>query len=90
VTLVLSDDAAGLIRALAGKARASAGSGLRISVDGRHDSLSMALAPKAVKGDHVVLNQDTPVFLSPAASRRLLGRTLRASTPPERSAFFVS
>lgn len=90
MTLTLSDDAAGLIRALARKARASAGSGLRISVDGRHDSLTMQLAPKAVSGDVVVLNRDTVVFLSPAASRRLSGRTLRASTPPERSAFFLT
>jgi hypothetical protein len=88
--LTLSNDAAGLIRSLAVKARASTGSGLRISVDERHDSLSMALAPKATRGDAVVLNDDTLVFLSPAASRRLSGRTLRASTPPDRSAFFVT
>ena len=88
--LTLSDGAAGLIRSLAVKTRASTGSGLRISVDGRHDSLSMALAPEATSGDVVVLNDDTLVFLSPAASRRLSGRTLRASSPPDRSAFFVT
>lgn len=88
--LTLSDDAAGLIRSLASKARAATGSGLRISIDGRHDSLSMELAPKAARDDLVVLNRETLVFLSPAASRRLAGRTLRASTAPERSAFYLT
>lgn len=88
--LTLSDDAAGLIRALASNAQAATGSGLRISVDGRHDSLSMALAPNAVTGDVLVLNGDTLLFLSPAASRRLSDRTLRASMPPERSSFFLT
>ena len=88
--LTLSDDAAGLIRALARKAGASKGSGLRISVDVRHDSLHMALAPQAAAGDAVVLNQDTMVFLSPAASRRLSGHTLRASKRPDRASFFLT
>jgi Fe-S cluster assembly iron-binding protein IscA len=86
----LSDDAAGLIRSLASKARAVTGSGLRISVDRRHDSLSMELVPTATYGDVVVLNGGASLFVSPAASRRLSGRTLRASTPPERSAFFLT
>jgi hypothetical protein len=88
--LALSDDAAGLIRALARKAGASTGSGLRISVDRRHDSLFMKLAPGPVRGDVVVLNRDTGVFLSADASRRLSGRTLRASTSQDRSAFFLT
>ena len=88
--LTLSDDAAGLIRALTRKTGASKGSGLRISVDVRHDSLHMALAPQAAAGDAVVLNQDTMVFLSPAASRRLSGHTLRASKRPDRASFFLT
>ena len=88
--LTLSDDAAGLIRALARKAGASKGSGLRISVDVRHDSLHMALAPQAAAGDAVVLNHDTLVFLSPAATRRLSERTLRASKRPERASFVLT
>jgi Fe-S cluster assembly iron-binding protein IscA len=88
--LTLSDDAAGLIRSLALQARASTGSGLRISVDERHDSLSMELASEAVRGDVVVLNRGSLLFLSPAASSRLSDRTLSASTAPERPAFFVT
>ena len=88
--LVLSDEAATLIRALAGASKATAGSGLRISVDGRYDSLSMALAPLAGADDVVVKNRDTPVFLTPAASARLFGRTLRAASSRERSSFFLT
>lgn len=90
MTLALSDDAAGLIRSLASESGASTGSGLRISVDRRYDSLSMTLATGPGTGDAVVLNRDTRVFVSAAASRRLSGRTLRASTAPERSAFFLT
>jgi hypothetical protein len=46
--------------------------------------------PTATYGDVVVLNGGASLFVSPAASRRLSGRTLRASTPPERSAFFLT
>jgi hypothetical protein len=88
--LALSDEAAGLIRSLARKSGASTGSGLRITVDRRHDSLSMALATGPVRGDAVVLNRETRMFVSAAASHRLSGRTLRASTGPDRSAFFLT
>ena len=87
--LVLSDDAAGLIRTLTRASKASAGTGLRITVDGRYNSLSMALASEAQPDDAVVLNRDTLVFLSPRATRRLSGRTLRASASSDRSSFFV-
>jgi Fe-S cluster assembly iron-binding protein IscA len=88
--LTLSHEAARLIRTLARKADASHGSGLRISVDSRHDSLSMALAAGAAPGDVVVLGGDSVVFLSPAASLRLSGRTLRAARPQERASFFLT
>ena len=84
--LTLSDEAASLIRTLTRNAEADGSCGLRITVDGRHDSLSMALAAGASPGDSVVLNDETLVFLSPAASLRLSGSTLRAG----RSAFFVT
>jgi hypothetical protein len=88
--LVLSDEAATLIRSLARASSAPAGSGLRISVDGRYDSLSMALAPLAGRGDVVVKNRDTPVFLTPAASARLSGRTLSAGSSHDRSSFYLT
>ena len=87
--LTLSDEAAGLIRTLTRDSEAAAGTGLRITLDGRYNSLSMALASEAGPHDAVVLNQDTQVFLSPEATQRLIGRTLTASGSPERSSFFV-
>lgn len=88
--LAVSDDAAQLIRTLARKAGAPTRPALRITVDRRHDSLSMNLASAPTEGDVIVSNHDTAVFVSAAASRRLAGRTLQASTRPERSAFFLT
>jgi len=52
--LTVTDEAASLIRALGREVNAAAGSGLRITIDAHHDSLSMALAPGASPGDAVV------------------------------------
>jgi len=49
--LTITDEAASLIRALGREVNAAAGSGLRITIDAYHDSLSMALAPGAAPGD---------------------------------------
>jgi hypothetical protein len=87
--LTISDEAASLISALGRKASAAAGSGLRITIDADHDSLSMALAPDAAPGETVVHAGETQVFLSPAAADRLATRTLQASRSAERSSFFL-
>jgi Fe-S cluster assembly iron-binding protein IscA len=88
--LTVTSGAATLIRALSQKAGAPSPSGLRIVIDPRHDSLSMALAARPLPGDTVVASGSTCVFLSPAASQRLASRTLRADTTARRSSFFLS
>ena len=87
--LAITDEAANLIRALCCQVNAAAGSGLRLSIDAQHDSLSMALAPGAAPGDTVVHTSDTHVFLSPAAADRLTMSTLQASRSAARSSFFL-
>jgi len=88
--LSVTEEAASLIRALGRKVNAAAGSGLRIAIDARHDSLSMALAPGASPGDAIVHIGETRVFVSLAAADRLATRTLQASRGPERSSFFLT
>jgi hypothetical protein len=85
----IAEEAASLIRALRREANAAAGSGLRITIDAHHDSLSMALAPGAAPGDTVVHVGETQVFLSPAAADRLATCTLQASRSAGRSSFFL-
>ena len=87
--LTITDEAASLIRALCCQVNAAAGSGLRLSIDAQHDSLSMALAPAAAPRDAVVHAGGALVFLSPAAADRLITRTLKASRNAERSSFFL-
>jgi Fe-S cluster assembly iron-binding protein IscA len=87
--LTITDEAAGLISALGREVNAAAGSGLRITIDAHHDSLSMALAPGAAPGDTVVHTGETQVFLSPAAADRVSTYTLHAKRSAERSSFFL-
>jgi Fe-S cluster assembly iron-binding protein IscA len=87
--LTITEEAANLIRALCRQVNAAAGSGLRLTVDAHHDSLSMALAPGAVPGDTVAHIGETQVFLSSAAADRLASRTLQASRSAERASFFL-
>jgi len=87
--LTVTDEAASLIRGLGREVNAAAGSGLRITIDAEHDSLSMALAPGAAPGDAVVHVGETQVFLSPAAAERLATRTLQAGRSAERASFFL-
>jgi Fe-S cluster assembly iron-binding protein IscA len=88
--LTVTEEAAGLIRALGREVHAAAGSGLRIAIDAHHDSLWMALAPGASPGDTVVDVGGTRVFVSPAAAGRLATRTLQANRGAERSSFFLT
>jgi Fe-S cluster assembly iron-binding protein IscA len=87
--LTVTEEAAGLIRTLGREVNAAAGSGLRITIDAHHDSLSMALAPDAAPGDSVLHVGETQVFLSPAAADRVATCTLHASRSAERSSFFL-
>ena len=87
--LTITEEASSLISALGREANAAAGSGLRITIDAHHDSLSMALAPDAAPGDSVVHMGETRVFLSPAAADRLATLTLHASRSDERCSFFL-
>lgn len=88
--LIVTKDAATLIRALSEKAGAPSRSGLRIVIDPLHNSLSMSLAACAAPGDKVVASGETQVFLSSDASRRLATRTLHANTTATRSSFFLA
>jgi hypothetical protein len=88
--LRLSDAAARIIRGLLHSASSAPGSGLRITVDPRYDSLTMALAGAPSPGDAIIGNHESLVFLSADASLRLSGQTLQASDPVERPSFFLS
>lgn len=88
--LIVTKEAATLIRALSTRAGAPSPSGLRIVIDPVHDSLSMSLVSCAVAGDATVTRGETQVFLSAAASQRLAQRTLHANTTAGRSSFFLA
>lgn len=87
--LRLSGEAATLIRGLQRTARSTAGSGLRITVDRRFGSLSMALASAPAPGDTIIGKDAVLVFLSAEASARLRGKTLVGSEQPQRPSFHV-
>jgi Fe-S cluster assembly iron-binding protein IscA len=89
VMLIITEDAALLVRALTDDADRSYGSGLRIIVDPTHHSLSMGVASCPARGDTVVSHGTARVFLSPSAAHRLHRRTLRAELSADRSLFFL-
>lgn len=88
--LTLSGPAAGVIRGLLHTANSAPGSGLRITIDRRFDSLTMALAGAPSPGDTVIDDHEALVFVSTAASARLSGQTLQASAQPLRPALYLS
>ena len=87
--LMISDEAAQLVRALTDDADLPERAGLRIVVDPTHNSLSMALAMGPQPADVVVATQGARVFLTALASRRLHRRTLRAELTDGRTLFFL-
>lgn len=87
--LMLSDEAARLVRTLTHDADLPKDAGVRIVVDPRHNSLSMALATEPEPADVVVARQGARVFLTASASRRLQRRTLRAELTDSRTLFFL-
>lgn len=87
--LLISDEAAQLVRTLTHDADLPEQAGLRIVVDPTHNSLSMALAAEPQPADVVVATQGARVFLTALASRRLQRRTLRAELTDSRTLFFL-
>lgn len=87
--LMISDEAARLVRTLTHDADLPEDAGVRIVVDPRHNSLSMALATEPEPADVVVVTQGARVFLTASASRRLQRRTLRAELTDSRTLFFL-
>jgi Fe-S cluster assembly iron-binding protein IscA len=87
--LTISDEAARLVRTLTHGADLPDDAGMRIVVDPRHNSLSMALATEPEPSDIVVGKQGARVFLTASASRRLQRRTLRAELTDSRKLFFL-
>ena len=87
--LTITEEAAGLIRALRQDAELWEKAGLRIVVDPTSLSLSMGLAVTPAPGDAVVDRFGARVFLSPSAAYRLGGGTLKAEITEGRSLFFV-
>lgn len=87
--LVISGEAAQLVRTLAEDADLPDHAGLRIVVDPTHNSLSMALAAEPDPADVVVATQGARVFMTASASRRLQRRTLRAELTDSRTLFFL-
>jgi hypothetical protein len=88
--MLMTNDAASLVRILLDGAALPPQAGLRISTDPDHQSLSMRLAPTRGADDHVVVRDDARVFLSPTVAERLNRRTLCAEVTAVRSVFFLA
>lgn len=86
---MISDEAARLVRTLTHDADLPEDAGVRIVVDPRHNSLSMALAAKPDPADVVIAAHGARVFLTASASQRLQRRTLNAEHTDSRTRFFV-
>lgn len=84
----LAAEGAELVQALKERASASHDTGLRITIDSEHRSLSMCLAERQAH-DHAVSTDGAQVFFSDAAAKRLNGCTLRASTAAHGSSFYL-
>ena len=84
----LSNDAAGLIRALVSDSDLPESAGLRLGTDDETHALAMQLATEPGEDDVVVEHQTASLFVSPRAMARLQDRTLQAQLEPQ-PAFFV-
>lgn len=84
----ISDDAAGLIRALVADSDLPASAGLRLGTDDGTHALAMRLAAEPREDDLVLEHQGASLFVSPNAAPRLAEQTLQAQREP-RAAFFV-
>lgn len=89
--LALTDNAVSVIRDLATTTETPETSGVRIAVAGEEERLSLALAPTATDGDHVVEDQGARVYLEQEAATLLDDRTLDAAVEEDGSVqFFVA
>lgn len=88
--LVLTDNAASVIRQLASSTETPETTGVRIAV-GEQESLSLALTPTATEGDQVLDNGGARVYLEGDAAALLAESTLDASVEEDGSVqFFVA
>lgn len=88
--LIVSPEAAALVRHLVANADLPDGAGVRIVIDGQHHSLSMGLARQPEPRDEVISSGGALVFLSQPATGRLDCRTLEAEVTGLRSVFYLS
>lgn len=88
--LIVSPEAAGLVRHLVASADLPDGAGVRIVIDAKHHSLSMGLARQPEPRDEVISSDGALVFLSQPATGRLDCRTLEAEVTDLRSVFYLS
>jgi hypothetical protein len=91
MTLIVSSQAAQLMLELLQAANMPPYGGLRISIDDRYDSLSMALSAAPEPSDAVVNGPDgSRVFLSPGSARRLSHSTLEADNARNGPSFYLT
>ena len=86
--LTISDEAAALIRRLIEESDLPDSAGLRLGTDDDLHSLAMQLVPEPGPHDVVLAKDGASLFVSPMASVRVGGQTLRAQVEG-RPAFFV-
>ncbi len=88
--LVMTREAATLVRTLMSDAALPMGGGLRIVTDPNWHSLSMGTASAPAADEAVVSAHGAHLFLSPSVQRKLTAATLCAEISDKRSVFFLN
>lgn len=87
--LLVTEQAAGVIKELLTSGGLPAGAGLRLAQRDDHPALAMRMSRRPDAGDVVVREHDVAVFLGPVAARRTRSQTLDANRTPTSTAFYL-